>query len=170
MSPFGRKADIANTSERSVIDPKLNGRQRDPRSWNASVFSFRSIGANVAKFSRSLDEATFSPRAFLISHGLVAEAIDFPACHFGCLAPASFAELTRSSCCAVSKTAFHEQSDRHFPRGKICLRRHSSSAVKIDLPRCTSKRLVSMTTFQFLSVSHEYVCTNRTEKSLAHKE
>jgi hypothetical protein len=106
----------------SGSDPKLNGRQRESRSWNASVFSFRSIGANVAKFSRSLDEATFSPRAFLISHGLVAEAIDFPACHFGCLAtPASFAELTRCSCCAVSKTAFHEQSDRHFPRGKITL-------------------------------------------------
>jgi hypothetical protein len=40
----------------SVGDPKLNGRQRESRSWNASVFSFRSVGANVAKFSRSLEE------------------------------------------------------------------------------------------------------------------
>jgi hypothetical protein len=86
---------------------------------DSSTFSFRSIGANVAKFSRTLDEATFSPRAFLIGHGLVAEAIDFPACHFGCLAPASFAELTRS--CAASKTALDEQSDRHSPRREIAL-------------------------------------------------
>jgi hypothetical protein len=86
-----------------------------------SALDFRPIGAKVAKFSRSLDEATFSPRALLIGHGLVAKAIDFPACHFGCLALASSAELTRRTCCAVSKTAFHEQSDRHFPRGKITL-------------------------------------------------
>jgi hypothetical protein len=130
----------------SVGDPKLNGRQRESRSWYASVFSFRSIGANVAKFWRSLDEATFSPRAFLISHGLVAEAIDFPACHFGCLAPASFAELTRSGCCAVSKTAFHEQSDRHFPRGKITL-----SAAPLVQRRQNRRAKVHFKALSFLS-------------------
>jgi hypothetical protein len=83
-----------------------------------SAFGFRPIGAKVAKFSRSLDEATLSPPAFFAGHGLVAEAIDFSACQLGRLAPASFAELPRNSRVA-SKTALHEQSDRLRSRRKI---------------------------------------------------
>ncbi|MFZ0150493.1 MAG: hypothetical protein WAM72_19580 [Xanthobacteraceae bacterium] len=82
-----------------------------------SACGFRQASAKVAKFSRSFNEATLSPRAFCVGHGLVAEAIDFSACHLGCFAPASF--LTRNS--AASKAALHEQSDRDRPRRKIAL-------------------------------------------------
>jgi hypothetical protein len=84
----------------------------------SSTSGFRQAGAKVAKFSRSFNEATLSPRAFCVGHGLVAEAIDFSACHLGCFAPASF--LTRNSR-AASKAALHEQSDRDRPRRKIGL-------------------------------------------------
>jgi hypothetical protein len=83
-----------------------------------SASGFRQAGAKAAKFSRPLNEATLSPRAFCVGHGLVAEAIDFSACHLGCFAPASF--LTCNSR-APSKAALHEQSDRDRPRRKIAL-------------------------------------------------
>jgi hypothetical protein len=85
-----------------------------------STFVFWRIGANVAEFSRALDEATLSPCAFLVGHRLVAEAVNFPVCHLGCLAPASFAKLRRRSCTA-SKATLCELSDRFGPRRNIAL-------------------------------------------------
>jgi hypothetical protein len=58
----------------------------------ASSFDFWRIGAYVAKFSRTLDELAFSPGAFLVVHGLIAEApLDFSVCHLGCFEFAFFA-------------------------------------------------------------------------------
>jgi hypothetical protein len=85
-----------------------------------SVFVFWQIGANVAKFSRTLDEVPLSPCSFLTGHRLVAEGINFAICHLGCLAPASFAKLRRRSR-AASKTALCEPSDRLGPRWQIAL-------------------------------------------------
>jgi hypothetical protein len=50
-----------------------------------SVFVFWQIRAQAAEFSRALDEATLSPRAFLVGHRLVAEAVNFPICHLAAL-------------------------------------------------------------------------------------
>jgi hypothetical protein len=50
-----------------------------------------------------LDELAFSPAAFLVARGLIAEALDFPVCHLGRFAPAPFATPMRDN--AVSKTA-----------------------------------------------------------------
>jgi hypothetical protein len=38
---------------------------------------------NIAKFSRPLDEPALSSGSFFASCGLIAKAVDFPACHFG---------------------------------------------------------------------------------------
>src|SRR5436305_15203335 len=88
--------------------------------FTRSTFGFRQIGANVPKFSRSLDEAALSPRAFFIRRRLVAEAINFAACQLSCLAPTCFAGPT-SNRYTASEGAFHEPSDRHLPRRRILL-------------------------------------------------
>ena len=90
------------------------------RQFTRSIFGFRQIGANVPKFLRPLDEAALSPRAFFISRGLVAEAINFAARQLCCLAPTCFAGPT-SNLCTASEATFHEPSDRHLARRRIVL-------------------------------------------------
>ena len=74
----------------------------------------------VSRGLRALDELALSPRAFLVGRGLIAEAVDFLACHLGCFAPASFATPTRDN--AASKTAsLREAANGDRPRRMIAL-------------------------------------------------
>jgi hypothetical protein len=89
-------------------------------SANGSPFIFAPVGAYLAEFARALDEPALSPGTFPVGRGLIAEAVDFLACHLGCFAPASFVTLTRDN--AASKTAALRQPlDRHCPGRMISL-------------------------------------------------
>jgi hypothetical protein len=68
------------------------------------------IGAHVEKFSRTFDELALSLRAFLVGRVPVAEAINFVACHLGCLAPTAAAALRRGGC--PDERSFGEMEDR----------------------------------------------------------
>jgi hypothetical protein len=89
------------------------------RSPRRSAFVFAPAGAYLAEFPRALDKPALSPRAFLVGRGLIAEAVDFLACHLRGFAPASFVTLTRDN--AAHKTALREPLDRHPPRRMISL-------------------------------------------------
>src|SRR5690242_20905746 len=98
----------------------LNARPTTRPSSRRSAFVFAPVGAYLAEFPRALDEPALSPRAFLVGRGLIAEAVDFLACHLGCFAPASFATPTRDN--AASKTAsLREAANGDRPRRMIAL-------------------------------------------------
>jgi hypothetical protein len=87
---------------------------------DSSTIVFAPVGSYLAELSRALDELALSPRAFLVGRGLIAEAVDFLACHLGCFAPASFATPTRNN--AANKTAaLCEPANGDRPRRMIAL-------------------------------------------------
>jgi hypothetical protein len=80
-------------------------------SWS-HYFAFRLllIGANVAEFLRSLDEAALVRRLLFAGPVMVAEAIDLLACHLGCLALAfRIARMMRGG--GACEAAFHQATD-----------------------------------------------------------
>src|SRR6266568_4102223 len=78
-----------------------------------------SFPLHVAELLRAADQAPFSTGTFLASCGLVAEAVDFLACHLGCLAPAPLTALAQGV--SAREGPFEEPADRLRKRWLIIL-------------------------------------------------
>jgi len=116
--------------------PGRSARPTTRRSPRRSAFVFAPVVAYLAEFPRALDKPTLSPRAFLVGRGLIAEAVDFLACHLGGFAPASFVTLTRDN--AASKTAALRQPlNCHRPRRTISL---FAAPLIYALQKCRAER------------------------------
>jgi hypothetical protein len=84
-----------------------------------SAFVFWQSVTNIAKFSRPFNEPALSSYSFFVSCSLIAKAVDCSACHLGCFAFGTLAELTDGG--SVSETTLDEPTDSLGPRRKILL-------------------------------------------------